>query len=69
MRQCIRCKTEMVEDLTIRDSGDATAIILTNNKFFAKNLGKVKAAACPECGEISLYIEDTEKLKDYVRQN
>ena len=69
MRYCIRCKAEMVEDLIIRDAGDATRIIVTNDKFFGKTLGKVRAAACPECGEISIYLEDTDKLRDYIRQN
>ena len=69
MRQCIRCKAEMVENLIIRDAGDATRIIVTNDKFFSKTLGKVRAAVCPECGEISIYIEDTDKLKEYLRQN
>ena len=64
MRTCIRCGAEMVEDLIIRDSGDATRLIITNNKFFAKNLGKVQAAVCPECGEVSIYIEDTAKVKE-----
>ena len=68
MRACIRCKTEMVEDLIIRDSNDATRLVITNDKFFAKNFGKVCAAVCPECGEISIYIEDTTKLKEYLRQ-
>ena len=44
MRECIRCKAEMIEDLIIRDTGDATRLIITNNKFFAKSFGKVKAA-------------------------
>ncbi len=64
MRECIRCKTEMIEDLIIRDTGDATRLVITNNKFFAKNLGKVKAAVCPQCGEISIYLEDTDKLRE-----
>ena len=59
----------MVEDLIIRDAGDATRIVVTTDKFFSKMLGKVRAAVCPECGEISVYIEDTDKLKDYFRQN
>lgn len=69
MRECIRCKTQMVEDLIIRDSGDATRIVLNAPGFFGKTLGKVKAAACPNCGEISIYLEDTDKLNDYIRQN
>jgi hypothetical protein len=69
MRECIRCKTEMIENLIVRDSNDASRLVLTNDKFFAKVFGKVKAAACPNCGEISIYIEDTDKLNDYIRQN
>ena len=69
MRKCIRCQTEMVENLIIRDTVDATRLVITTDKFFSKNLGKVRAAVCPECGEISLYIEDTDKLKDYLRNN
>jgi len=66
MRQCIRCKAEMVEDLIIRDSGDATRIVINTQGFFGKNLGKVKAAVCPECGEISIYLDDLTKLKEYT---
>ena len=69
MRQCIRCKAEMVEDLTLRKTGDGAGLYVATNKFFAKYLGKVKAAVCPECGEISIYLDDTDKLKDYIRQN
>lgn len=69
MRECIRCKAEMVEDLIIRDSSQFTNIILTTGRVFGHNFGKVKAAACPNCGEISIYIDDTDKLKDYIRQN
>lgn len=69
MRQCIRCKAEMVEDLILRAGGDAGNVIVSTNKFFGKSFGKVHAAVCPECGEISIYIEDTAKLKDYIRNN
>ena len=69
MRECPRCKAEMVEDLIIRDSGRFTNIIITTGRVFGPNLGKVCAAVCPECGEISIYLEDTDKLKDYIRQN
>lgn len=69
MRECPRCKAEMVEDLILRGNGDAGNVIISTNKFFGKSFGKVHAAACPECGEISIYLEDTDKLKDYIRQN
>ena len=64
MRECIRCKTEMVENLNIRDSGQCTSIIIHTKGLFGKTLGKVKAAVCPNCGEISLYLEDTTKLRN-----
>lgn len=69
MRQCIRCKSEMVEDLRIRQTGDGMGLTVTTAGFFCKTIGKLKAAVCPNCGEISLYLEDTDKLKDYLRQN
>ena len=56
----------MVENLIIR-TGEAGNVIVSTNKFFGKNLGKVNAAVCPECGEISIYLEDTTKLKDHTR--
>lgn len=62
MRNCPQCQTEMVEDLRIRSTGDANGLVVTNPGFFGKSLGKVKAAVCPNCGEVSLYIEDTSKL-------
>ena len=65
MRECIRCKTEMVEDLIVRDSDDASRLVITTDKFFAKTLGKVKAAVCPNCGEISIYLDDTTKLREF----
>ena len=65
MRECIRCKTEMVEDLNIRDSGQLTSLIIVKGTF-GKTFGKVKAAVCPSCGEISIYLEDTAKLKAYI---
>lgn len=65
MRECIRCKTEMVEDLNIRDSSQFTSLIITKG-VLGRNFGKVKAAVCPGCGEISIYLEDTAKLKQYT---
>ena len=31
-----------------------------------KHLGQVKCAVCPECGEISLYLDDLTKLTKYI---
>ncbi len=64
MRKCIRCGAEMIENCAVRQSDNACGIvIMENEKLFAKSVGKVKAAVCPDCGEVSMYIEDTEKLR------
>lgn len=62
MRNCIRCNTPMVEDLTIRPT-DANALTIWNKGMFAGSLGKVVCAVCPNCGYVETYVADTEKLK------
>lgn len=34
------------------------------NKLFSGRIGKPKVAICPKCGEVSIYVEDIEKLVD-----
>ena len=64
MRQCIRCGAEMVENCALRQSDNACGlVIMESERFFARQVGRVKAAVCPECGEISMYIEQPERLK------
>lgn len=65
MRECIRCKTKMKENCDIRVQGAGYGIVLASdeNKLFGKRLGKPKVAICPKCGEISIYLEDTGKIK------
>ncbi len=57
MRKCIRCGAEMEEDFVFTGAG--------GNVIRKKGLGGKavypKAAVCPMCGEISLYV-DEEKL-------
>jgi len=64
MRQCIRCGAEMVEGCGVRQADSASGVvIMESEKFFARQIGKLKAAVCPKCGEVSLYIENTERLR------
>ena len=64
MRKCIRCGAEMTEGCGVRQSDSACGVIITESeKFFAKAIGRLKAAVCPECGEVSMYIENPEKPK------
>lgn len=65
MRKCIRCGAEMVEGCAVRQSDSACGIVIADSeRLFAKTIGKPKAAVCPECGEVSFYIENTEKVKN-----
>ncbi len=66
MRKCIRCNSKMIEDCGIKIKGAGYGIVLTDDasKWFGGRIGEPKAAICPECGEVSIYLEDVKKLKD-----
>lgn len=65
MRTCNRCQTEMV-DLMLSVELNRWGICVRENEN-TKNLGQVKSAVCPECGEISLYLSNLTKLKKYMK--
>ena len=60
MRKCIRCGCEMKENCAVKIEGAGYGIVLSSdeNKLFGGRIGKPKAAICPECGEVSIYLED-----------
>lgn len=59
MRVCYRCSIEMVEGFDIKVEGGAYGIKISDGTgIFAKRIEKPKVTICPECGEISLYIEN-----------
>ena len=65
MRKCIRCGSEMKENCAIKIEGAAYGIVMSSDekKLFGSRIGQPKVAICPKCGEVSIYIVDTEKLK------
>lgn len=65
MRECIRCKAEMREDCGIKVEGASYGIVMSTegDKIFKGRIGKPKVAICPQCGEVSMYIEDVAKLQ------
>lgn len=64
MRKCLRCQSDMIEGLDFKIDGASYGITLAENeKIFAKRIGKPKVAVCPNCGEISIYLENTEQIK------
>ena len=56
----------MVENGTMM-AADGTYIFIhikKEGKLFKKNLGKPCVAICPKCGELSIYMDNTEPLKN-----
>ena len=55
----------MKENCAIRIERGGYGIVLSSDgsKLFGGRIGKPKVAICPECGEVSIYLEDAQKLK------
>lgn len=63
MRYCPQCKTEMLEDYSIKVEGGAYGVqVAKGDKFLGGRLEAPKVAICPKCGEVSLYISNLEKI-------
>lgn len=69
MRECLRCRTIMVEDLRIMVSNGQYGIDVREKGIFKGSLGKIKCAVCPNCGYVETYIEDTKKIKELISKN
>ncbi len=56
----------MVENCSIRIEGAGYGIVMATDdkRVFAKRIGKPKVAICPQCGEVSIYMESTEDLRE-----
>ena len=69
MRECLRCRTIMVEDLRIMVSNGQYGVDVREKGIFKGSLGKIKCAGCPNCGYVESYIEDTKKIKELISKN
>lgn len=63
MRICVRCNTPMLEDFSLRSQNVKITLARTTKVFFPGIVDYVKVAVCPNCGEISTYV-DKNKLKN-----
>lgn len=66
MRKCIRCQTDMIEHCSIKVEGAGYGIVMAtdDHRLFTNRIGKPKVAICPNCGEVSIYLENIDKLKN-----
>jgi hypothetical protein len=56
----------MVEGFDIKVEGASYGIKISwGTGIFAKRIEKPQVAICPKCGEVSLYIEDVDKIKEH----
>lgn len=55
----------MKENCTIKVQGAGYGIVMSTekDKLFKGRIGEPKVAICPECGEVSIYIENVSKLQ------
>jgi hypothetical protein len=65
MRKCIRCNSDMVEGCGLKVLGTAHRLVLADdkNKFWGRRMGEPCVAICPNCGEVSIYLKDVDKLE------
>ena len=66
MRKCLRCDEVMVEDYILKTenlTSWASVVLGKGSGVFSGTKGKVKASVCPNCGEISIFIDELEKVK------
>ena len=66
MRKCLRCETEMVEDLSVAVSYGGYGIDVRKNGIFKTPLEKIRCAVCPECGYTEMYVEATESIRKLI---
>ena len=64
MRECLRCRTIMVENLKVMATNGQYGVDVREKGIFKGSLGKVKCAVCPNCGYVETYMEDTKKINE-----
>lgn len=71
MRKCIRCDIEMLEGLDIREPMHGSMLKVTRPETLGvmpkNNFGNLKAAVCPKCGYVEIYLSRMDKIQQYSR--
>ena len=69
MRKCLRCDTEMVEDLNVMVTNGGYGVDVREKGMFKGSLGRLKCAVCLECGYTETYIDDLQNIKKLIEKN
>lgn len=71
MRKCIRCDIEMLEGLDIREPMHGSMLKVTRPETLGvmpkNNFGNMKAAVCPTCGYVEIYLSRMDKIQQDSR--
>lgn len=62
MRECLRCNTEMVDNLLACAGATDLRLAIMNFGIIKKYSERPKAAVCPKCGYVELYMEEPAKV-------
>lgn len=65
-RICSQCQSEMVTDCKVSVEGVMYGIKISKKRkgLFNKASAKPKAAVCPSCGYVALYIDEYESFRE-----
>ncbi|WP_024615413.1 hypothetical protein [Clostridium sp. Ade.TY] len=66
MRKCLRCNEIMAEGYMLKTenfTAQASVVLGKGSGILSDNKGKIKAAVCPKCGEISVFFDNLHKIK------
>ncbi len=71
MRKCIRCDIEMLEGLDIKEPMYGHMLRVTRPETLGvmpkDNFGNMKAAVCPKCGYVEIYLSRLDKIQQHNR--
>lgn len=65
MRKCPRCDVEMREGFLLREEHMGRPIGLYKSGKIFGEVDWLKAAVCPECGEVSIYLPNPGLLEQW----
>ena len=68
MRKCLRCETEMIEDLVVMVTNGGYGVDVREKGAFKGSLGKIKCAVCHKCGYIETYIDNLGGLQKLAKK-